>query len=434
MFSEAISLFWQRVRNNFIIVKNSLWLISSEFVAKLVLFGVVVLLARYLGAEGYGQLQFALSFAGVFALAMDLGFNTLTNRELAREKEKYELFVPNVSFVKLGLFVVSLIVITVFLLLTKKSFEVLVLCILAVCYYLFSSFIEFYKSVFQAFEKMQLNAFSRLLYCALLLSGLLLLMNKKAGVFAIMLGYLGANFITFLFTLFLLLRYIRPFPLKISPAFIKTMFKMVFPFMILYIAAIINFRVDTIMISYLINDAAVGLYAIAMNLILAAAFIPSFCCAAVYPSLSRFGVSSARKLFLMFKGMFWIMLLIGALGAVVVLLLAKPLVLVVFGSQFMESVPVLQILALSFLFSGGALLMGYSCIAIDRQVFYTKIVVLSVLINIVLNYFLISLYGIKGAAAATIIAQFISFIVLSVFLWRRGFFFFSVVPTEPRLK
>jgi len=434
MFSEAISLFWQRVRNHFIIVKNSFWLIGSEFVAKLVLFGVVVLLARYLGAEGYGRLQFALSFASVFALVMDLGFNTLTNRELAREKEKYDLFVPNVSFVKLGLFVVSLIVMTAFLLLTDRSFEVIVLCILAVCYYLFSSFIEFYKSVFQAFEKMQLNAFSRLLYCALLFSGLLLLMNKKAGVLAIMLGYLGANFITFLFTLFLLLRYIRPFSLKISPAFIKTMFKMVFPFMILYIAAIINFRVDTIMISYLLSDAAVGLYALAVNIIMAAAFIPAFCCAAAYPSLSRFGISSPRKLFLMFKGMLWIMLLIGALGAVVVLLLAKPLVLVVFGSQFIDSVPVLQILAASFFLSGGVLLMGYTAIAIDRQAFYTKVVVMSVLINVVLNYFFISWHGIKGAAIATVIAQLISFAVLSFFLCRRGFFFFSSVPTEPRLK
>ena len=43
------------------IVRNSAWLLGSEVIAKLILLGAAVILARYLGAQGYGKLQSAIS-------------------------------------------------------------------------------------------------------------------------------------------------------------------------------------------------------------------------------------------------------------------------------------------------------------------------------------------------------------------------------------
>ena len=42
--------------------------------------------ARYLGAEGFGILSFALAFTGIFGVFADLGLRQLTVRAVARDK------------------------------------------------------------------------------------------------------------------------------------------------------------------------------------------------------------------------------------------------------------------------------------------------------------------------------------------------------------
>jgi len=44
--------------------------------------------ARYLGAEGFGILSFALAFTGIFGVFADLGLRQLTVREVTEPKRK----------------------------------------------------------------------------------------------------------------------------------------------------------------------------------------------------------------------------------------------------------------------------------------------------------------------------------------------------------
>ncbi len=431
---STVGLLVQRIRNHNHILKNSFWLIGSEVVAKLVLFGVVILLARHLGAEGYGKLQFALSFAGLFGMFMDLGINSLTVRELSRMKERFAVFVPNVFFLKLVLFVASIVIMLGILVAIGKPTQIIVLSIMACFYYLFYSLIEFLRCVYQAFDKMYLQAFSRVFYCLLLGAGVALLIFKNAGVVAIMAGYVSAIAATFVFSFLLLSRKIGTFPFRIDSSFIRQLLKVVFPFTLISVIAIINLRVDTIMISFIMDNQAVGLYSVAANLLTAVMFVPSYFTASLSPSLNRFFKTDVRKLFIMFKSVFWLMLLLGAAGGLVLFAVSKPVLVVLFGAEYSLSVPVLQILSASFFLSFVLFSVGSICVAIDRQKFYAAVIAASVIINIVLNYLFVKSMGISGAAVATIIAQLFQIVVIFFFLKRRGFFFVAPVPKEAMLR
>lgn len=431
---STVKLLVQRIRNHNYILKNSLWLISSEVVAKLVLFGVVILLARHLGAEGYGQLQFALSFAGVFGMAMDLGMNSVAVRELSRVRERFSVFVPNVIFLKLVLFVASLFVMYVFLIAVGKPPQIIVLSLMACCYYLFYSLIEFVRCVYQAFEKMYLQAFSRMFYCLLLGAGVVFLVFKNVGVVAIMAGYVFAIAATFVFSFIVLSYKIGTFPFKIDAVFIKQLLKVVFPFTLIAVIAIINLRIDTIMLSFMLDDKAVGIYSVAASLLTAVMFVPSYFSASLSPSLNRLFKSDVRKLMVMFKSVFWLMLLLGAAGGLVLFFVSKPVLVLLFGVEYAASVPVLQIFSASFFLSFVSFIVGSICVVIDRQVFYAKVIAVSVLINIVLNYLFVKSIGISGAAVATTFAQAFQIVVIFFFLKRRGFFFVAPVPKEAKLR
>ena len=62
---------------NKILFKNSFWLLGSEFLNKIMMFLLTIILARYLGSEGYGQLSVSLSFTGLFVIIADFGISTV---------------------------------------------------------------------------------------------------------------------------------------------------------------------------------------------------------------------------------------------------------------------------------------------------------------------------------------------------------------------
>jgi len=59
------------------IAKNTLVWFFGDIVGKILSLAFVVYAARYLHAEGYGILSFALAFTGMFGILSDIGFYEL---------------------------------------------------------------------------------------------------------------------------------------------------------------------------------------------------------------------------------------------------------------------------------------------------------------------------------------------------------------------
>ena len=74
------------------IAKNTGVLLASQIVSYVLGFFFIMYTARYLGAEGFGTLSFALAFTGIFGVFADLGLSTLTVREVARDKSLVGVF------------------------------------------------------------------------------------------------------------------------------------------------------------------------------------------------------------------------------------------------------------------------------------------------------------------------------------------------------
>jgi len=65
------------------ILQNFSFLIFSQAAEKLINFAIVVLLAGYLGVEGYGTYALCIAFVSMFNYVLDAGLNMLTMREVA---------------------------------------------------------------------------------------------------------------------------------------------------------------------------------------------------------------------------------------------------------------------------------------------------------------------------------------------------------------
>ena len=68
------------------ILKNMGLLLFSQIVAIIFGFFYTIYMARFLGVEGFGIISFAMAFTGIFGVITDFGLNTLTTRDVSRNK------------------------------------------------------------------------------------------------------------------------------------------------------------------------------------------------------------------------------------------------------------------------------------------------------------------------------------------------------------
>lgn len=128
------------------IAKNSLVLLASNIISKILGFFYVMYTARYLRTEGFGILSFALAFTGMFGVFADMGFSTLTTREVARDKKLANKYLGNIAMMKLILVTLTfgLIALTINLLGYPEQ-TIKVVCLIALSV-VFTAFVLMFNS------------------------------------------------------------------------------------------------------------------------------------------------------------------------------------------------------------------------------------------------------------------------------------------------
>ncbi|MET0449495.1 MAG: oligosaccharide flippase family protein, partial [Aeromicrobium sp.] len=81
--------------------RNLIWLLISQVATWTMSLVVVLVVPHYLGAEGFGQFAFALSYVGFFQLAGGLGTAVFMTREIARDHTLLQTLVVNGVVLKL---------------------------------------------------------------------------------------------------------------------------------------------------------------------------------------------------------------------------------------------------------------------------------------------------------------------------------------------
>jgi O-antigen/teichoic acid export membrane protein len=140
------------------IFKNTLWLTLAEIADKGLLFILVVMMARYLGADNYGKFGFAINFVTLFSIIAGFGLNTYITREIAKYKEKIKKYLDNLIAIKILLAILTIILAITVTLFLGKSREVKNLVFILMVYIVAVKFSEFFHGIFRAHEEMKYEA------------------------------------------------------------------------------------------------------------------------------------------------------------------------------------------------------------------------------------------------------------------------------------
>jgi len=373
---------------------------------KIVAFLYFTLIARSLGAEGTGQYFFALSFTTVFVVFVDLGLTNVLIRESAKSLDTIQSFFSTILFSKIILGVLSYITAVIVINLAGYSVDIRHLVYLSGITMLFDSLHLSIFGVLRAIGDIKWEAISVVgsQLITLVLGSLFLWLGMP--IIYLIFAFTVSSALNALFAAAVLS---RKHGIVLRPAYDKRIFfhvaRIAVPFALAAVFARVYSYADSLILSKLAGDAAVGWYSIAYKITFAFQFVPLALVAVFYPRFSEYCETNKEKLARMFELSMKYLLAVAFPIAVGIAVLAKDIVLTLYTVEYMPSVRALQILILSLIFSFVSFPIGAFLNACHKQVHQTAIVGCVMVVNIILNLLLIPPYGVAGAAGAAFIGN-----------------------------
>ena len=172
------------------VIKNTLWLFIGEFGVRILKLFLFAFAARKLGASEWGTFSYALALMGMFAVISDIGINTVILRETAKKSDNINEYISTGFFLKIGLSVISSMALLAMLLFLKSDNGVRVLIPITCLILFFDSIREFGFAINRAFEKMEIEAFVKLVTTVILIFFGIILIIKEGKAISLSYAYL----------------------------------------------------------------------------------------------------------------------------------------------------------------------------------------------------------------------------------------------------
>jgi len=403
------------------IARNTALLLISNVASFVLGFFFTMYVARHLGAEGFGVLAFALAFTAIFGVLTDIGLQTLMIREIARDRTLAQKYLSNIAVLKIFLVIITFGLIALAVNLLHYPAETIKVVYLIALSVVFNAFSTMFYGLFRAHERMEFEALGGVLGGALLLGGALYAISHDYSIVGFALIYFIVSIITLGYCFVVSAAKFTMPRIEVDLGFWKEALKQAWPFALSAIFLTLYFSIDSVMLSRMKGNEAVGWYNAAYRLILCLSFIPSAYFNAVFPLMSKLHVTSKDFLRFTYERSFKYMLILGVPIGVGTTILASKIILLIFGVGYANSIIALQILVWSMVFMFVNGVFGQLFASVNKQLVGTCIFIGCALLNVVLNVILIPRYSLTGASISTVITMSIGFLINYIWSSRIGY-------------
>ncbi|MFD1565022.1 flippase [Haloarchaeobius amylolyticus] len=375
---------------------------------------LMLLLARVLlTPDEYGLLFLVIAIVSVAQLGSDLGLARSAARYVSERKETDPSSIPFILRLSLKYRLVLIGLVVGILIGGRHLFatvlnvpELSVLLVLGAVYLVFLSLSTYHKTIFQGFNQVDLSAIVEVANNVTRVVFVVALTLLGFGVVGALFGYiLGLAFATIIGSVLLYRRFYTEYPDGDGSRLLRNqLLKYSVPLTASHSANILDRRVDTILVGFFINPVAVSYYVLGKQISefvtvpsgsLGFSVSPAFGEQKANDSLDR----AAR----IYETSLQYILLLYIPAAVGMVLVAEPTITLIFGADYADAAPVLQVLGIYVVFqsitdvttNGLDYLGRANARAIAKGVTSVG--------NVLLNIVLIPIYGAAGAALATVV-------------------------------
>lgn len=387
------------------IFQNIFWMIFSKGFNIIISFVVGLFTIKYLGAENFGRFSYSYSIIGFFSIFIVFGLKDVVIKELANNDDKIQKIIGNVIIVQIIVALICLICTIAFALITESKEEVnkQLILILSITYLLIplNSFSFIFETKLQG-RKVVLGA-NMALVCASVFK--ILVVVFKLNILVYSLAALSEVLINATYLTFLFYSHNYKVKFKIDFSIIFPIFKIATPVAISTISIWLYMRLDQILIRHLSTATEMGIYATSSRFTESLYFIPMVIQSSFLSILVKKRKESITIFYSFLKKMIRIQLLVSIIVSILFYFLIRILVIFYLGNKFLMVINVSSILIFNLLFLSVAIIRSTFMYIYNLVYLFVPITIISLVINILLNIYLLPRYGAIGCAFAILITQ-----------------------------
>ncbi len=397
------------------IAKNTGFLFAANIIQKAFSLIIVFFAARILGVEEFGLYAFVFSFVALFGILANLGLDHLNLRDVAQDYKRAGEILGVTLSLKIFLSIIAILAACISIIILGYDERTVFLVFLAAFIIVLDNISAIFRTMFIAFEKMHLELIVNFVSKTLFLVGGLTALFSGYGVIGLIITAILAGISNLLLSVYFCSRKIVKPKIIVSVNKSKNMLLKALPFSFIGIFMIIYAKIDILMLSYMQGNIAVGLYDSAVRLVDSLAIIVTSFSTAIFPVMSRIQVQAKESIpSIVEKSLKFILAIILPI-AFGTSILAQQIITFFFGVDFAPAAIALQILIWYAVFNFTALIIYLQLYSMNKEKLVFKIVAASLLINIILNVYLIPIYSFVGAAFSTLFSQ--AFLLVALYYY-----------------
>jgi O-antigen/teichoic acid export membrane protein len=359
------------------------------------------LIARFCGADFFGQYSYILNFFGIFVLVADFSLTPVLGRDIAQVKDSPQLYWGNYLFIRIIINALAILIsiITAYYL-RRDLFPILLIGSLALPF--LAS--RFFEPIFQVFQRPWYSAYVSILYGVshLVLLAAAFLFQGKLSLFVF--AYISANVAYALMAFCLSRKSVKPL-FCINKPIIQNILKLAIPLGVSSMLVMISNRVCILMLAGMKSDYAVGIFSAAYKFIEISAFIAAMVTAPLIPIFAEKAQQDMRSLRYISSNIAEILAIFILPVGVICSSISIKIILFIYGSNLLPAAEVFNVLIWVCIIIFYSLLISSIVISIGVVKFAYWLGASAAVLSTALNFFLIPGYSYMGSAWTALVCE-----------------------------
>lgn len=391
--------------------KNVTWLLGGKIVNMLLQFFVSLATARYLGPSNFGTINYVAAFVSFFSSIASLGLAVIVIKEIATDKYNNNEVIWTSIWMRFATAVLSTISIIALMLITNQDDPMIVQI----------AFLESLSILFSSFDTINYYFQAKLLSKLTSIAGVLAYIGMS--LYRIYLLATGADIIWFAFatstdmiflTAFLMIFYVRieGFHPKFNWQLGKTLLKQSYHYLIAGLITILYAQVDRIMLGNMLDKSAVGYYSAALTISHLWSMIPTALIQSLSPVLYEAAKKDRRLYLRRLRQSYAVLFWLNVAYSIFVCFFAHWIVLLLYGKEYLAGTTALRIVVWYYGLSTMSTLNQVYLANDEKNKYINRFCLAGLITDVVLNFLLIPIMGINGAAIATLITHIVIQIIM----------------------
>lgn len=386
--------------------RNATWIIGGRLVQMALSLVVGVLTARYLGPDNYGLIGYGTAYVSFFTSLCVLGLNSVIIKDFVDHPDEQGEAIGSALVMRIAASLLSAVMIVGIVAVVDygemETLLVVALCSLGLVFHVFETFQFWFQSQYRS----KITSMATLLAYILMSAYKIVLLILGAGVswfaFAMSVDYI-------VIAIFLYIAYRRYKGPRLTFSFrkAKSLLSVSYHYILSAMMIAIYGQTDKIMLRQMLpsGDEAVGYYTVATAICAMWVFVLQAIIDSLYPTILQLHGKDTAAYEKKNRQLYAIVFYVSVFVSLVFQFLGGFAVDLLYGDAYAPAVLPLKIVTWYTAFSYLGVARNAWIVSEGKQKYLKYLYGSAAIMNVILNFVLIPLWGVSGAAAASLITQ-----------------------------